>query len=144
MIPLKVHTIQEVPLHVSRFIAGLLGVTLLAAGLALLVNYALFARMLAVAAREPLLVMLAGFLSLLAGAAIIQVHNVWRGWPVLVTLGGWVALVTGLLRVVFPIQMAGLAAVFTAVPGVVPVVAIVLVLVGAFLVYQAYFPNRPT
>ncbi|HEY1990863.1 MAG TPA: hypothetical protein VGH71_00270 [Gammaproteobacteria bacterium] len=135
---LKVNTIQEVPLHVSRFIAGLLGITFLAAGLALFMNYPLFARMLAVAAREPLLVMLAGFLSLLAGVAIIQVHNVWKGWPVLVSLIGWLAVVTGVIRVVFPIQMAGLAALFTAVPGVVPVMAGVLLLLGAFLTWKAY------
>lgn len=135
---LKVNTIQEDPLYVSRFIAGLLGVTFLAAGLALLMNYDLFARMLAVAAHEPLLVMLAGFLSVLAGVAIIQVHNVWRGWPALVSLIGWLALVTGLVRVIFPIQMAGLAALFTALPGVVPVVAVVLLLLGLFLIYKAY------
>ena len=135
---LKVTTIEEVPLHVSRFIAGLLGITFLAAGLALLMNYDLFAHMLAAAAHEPLLVMLAGFLSLLAGVAIIQVHNVWRGWPALVSLIGWLAVVTGLVRVIFPIQMAGLAALFTAVPGVVPVMAVVLLLLGLFLCWKAY------
>lgn len=135
---LKVHTLQEVPLHVSRFIAGLLGTMFLAAGLALLINRALFADMLAVAAHEPLLVMLAGFLSLLAGVAIIQVHNVWKGWPVLISLVGWLAILTGVVRVVLPIQMAGLAAMFTAIPGVVPVIAVVQLVLGAFLTYKAY------
>jgi len=135
---LKAHTLQEVPLRVSKFIAGLLGTLFLAAGLALLVNRALFADMLAVAGHEPLLVMLAGFLSLIAGVAIIQVHNVWKDWPVLISLVGWLAILTGVVRIIFPIQMAGLAAVFTAIPGVVPVIAVVLLVLGAFLTWKAY------
>lgn len=135
---LKVHTLEEVSPRVSKFIASLLGTMLLAAGIALLVNRPLFTDMLAVAVHEPLLVMLSGFVSLLAGVAIIQVHNLWTGWPVLISLVGWLAILTGAVRVVFPIQMAGLAAMLTAIPGVVPGIAVVQLLLGAFLYWKAY------
>ena len=138
MIPLKVHTIQEVPPHVSRFIAGLLGTMFLTAGFALMVNRALFADMLARAGGEPLLVMLAGFISLLAGVAILQLHHLWQGWPVLLTLVGWLAVLTGVLRAVFPVPAAAFAARLTAIPGLVPVMAVVLLLLGAFLTWKAY------
>jgi hypothetical protein len=122
----------------SRSLAGLIGPTLLAAGLALLINRPLFSDMLLVAGHDPLLVMLAGFITFVIGIAILRVHNVWRGWPVLVTLVGWVALVTGLLRILFPIQIAGIAAKFTSLPLVVPLIAVLCLVAGGILAYKAY------
>ncbi|HEY3644878.1 MAG TPA: hypothetical protein VGM16_06005 [Gammaproteobacteria bacterium] len=138
MIRLKIHTTHEVTPKVSCFIAGLLGPMFLAAGAALLINRPLFADMLAVAGREPLLIMLAGFLSLLAGCAIVQVHNLWQGWPVLVSLVGWLAIITGVARILFPLQMAAFAALWASIPGVVPVMAVVLLVLGAYLSWRAY------
>lgn len=49
------------------------------------------------------LLFLAGMLSLVAGIAILNVHNVWvAGWPVVITLLGWLALAAGIVRTAFP------------------------------------------
>jgi hypothetical protein len=43
------------------------------------------------------------------GLAIVYFHNRWTvSWPVLVTVMGWLSLVVGLLRMVFPTQIAAL------------------------------------
>jgi hypothetical protein len=53
--------------------------------------------------QSPVLVMIAGYAAFVPGLAIVYFHNRWTGgWPVLVTLMGWLSLVVGLLRMVVP------------------------------------------
>jgi len=48
---------------------------------------------------------LAGALWFVAGLAIIRIHNIWRlGWPVLVTIIGWIAFLGGMGRMFYPEQ----------------------------------------
>ncbi|MFZ0336204.1 MAG: hypothetical protein WAN10_03685 [Candidatus Acidiferrales bacterium] len=50
------------------------------------------------------LMMVLGFMSLVAGLALVLSHNVWRGGllPVLVTLAGWVFLLRGVAMLALP------------------------------------------
>jgi uncharacterized membrane protein HdeD (DUF308 family) len=58
-------------------------------------------------ARDPVLIYVVGIAVFVAGLAIVQKHNVRTGsWPVLVTIFGWFLLVTGLMRMLFPAQLA--------------------------------------
>ena len=66
----------------SRLIAGFIGPVLLALGVAMLINRDLFPAMVGQLADSYALIFLSGILSLLAGIAIVRVHNVWSGWPV--------------------------------------------------------------
>jgi hypothetical protein len=60
--------------------------------------------------QSPALVMIAGYAAFVPGLAIVYFHNRWTGgWPVLVTIMGWLSLVVGLLRMVFPTQIAAMA-----------------------------------
>src|SRR5262249_33487013 len=43
-----------------------------------------------------------GFLSLGFGSVIIAFHNVWDGWPVVLTVFGWAQVLKGLMGFVFP------------------------------------------
>jgi len=55
-------------------------------------------------------VYLNGTLLFVAGPAIVRAHNRWtRGWPALITLVGWLAMLGGLGRMVAPVsaQQAG-------------------------------------
>ena len=61
------------------------------------------------------------------------------GWPVLITLVGWLSLIIGFIRMVFPVRLAGIMA--TAGPSlhvVLPVVGAVFLLIGGFLSFKAY------
>jgi hypothetical protein len=60
---------------------------------------------------EPVLVLISGMLAFVAGLAIVRLHNHWAGdWRVLlVTILNWLLLV-GVVRVWFPIGLAGVAA----------------------------------
>src|ERR1700693_2629997 len=69
--------------------------------------------------------MIAGYAAFVPGLAIVYFHNRWtNGWPVLVTVMGWLSLVVGLLRMVFPTQLAAMAKkIVPAAAGVFPVFA---------------------
>jgi len=83
----------------SRRIAGLLGPTLIA----LAVSEAMNLRLMVDNPASVGLVYLNGTLLFVAGVAIVQVHNRWtRGWPVLVTVIGWFAILGGVMRMVAP------------------------------------------
>ena len=79
---------------------------------------------------------MSGILSFIAGLAIERAHNRWAAdWLVLVSLFGWLAVIGGLVRMVFPIQ---LAATVVGVGRSTGVVAVALLVVGAFLSSKVY------
>lgn len=48
------------------------------------------------------MIFMSGFLTLLGGLAIVNTHNVWHGWPAIITILGWLAVVGGIIRMLFP------------------------------------------
>jgi hypothetical protein len=47
-----------------------------------------------------------GIFAVLAGTFVVSYHNIWvKGWPVLVTLLGWIGLVEGVTFIAFPKRM---------------------------------------
>ena len=74
-----------------------------------------------------------------AGLAIVRVHNVWvGGWPVLVTVLGSVAILSGRARMLFPTRLAAIAAAVAQKPGGIIAGAIILLVLGAFLSFKGY------
>lgn len=123
----------------SKTIAGLVGPSMLLAGALVLLNIKLFPGMVTEITRNPLLVILAGFITFVVGLAIVRAHNRWqKGWPVIVTVIGWVCILGGLLRALFPVLVAQIAARVIRVPGILPVAAVILLALGAFLSFKAY------
>jgi hypothetical protein len=123
----------------SKTIAGLIGPTLVAIAIAMLLNLGSFPAMMEQVAREPALIFLSGILLFVAGLAILRIHNVWSGgWPVLVTVLGGFALLSGLGRMFFPIRLASLAAEIGQSRGLIAGGAVVLMLLGGFLSFKAY------
>jgi hypothetical protein len=123
----------------SRTIAGLVGPTLVALAAATVVNLGSFPALVEGVSRDPALVLLSGILTFVAGLAIVRAHNCWAGgWAVVVTVIGWLALLGGLARMLFPVQLANMAVGLAQSTGIVAAVAIVLFAVGAFLCFKAY------
>jgi len=93
----------------SKTFAGLIGPTLIALAAALLINLGSISTLVESVSRDPALVLVSGVLSFVAGLAVVRVHNYWAGdWAVLVTILGWLLLVGGLVRILFPIWLAGM------------------------------------
>jgi hypothetical protein len=120
-------------------IAGLMGPTLVAIAAAMLVNFASFPELAEQISRDPGVILLSGILLLVAGLAIVRAHNIWvGGWPVLVTLLGWLAILSGLVRMLFPIRLATMAAEIAHRPGAMIAAVLVLLVLGGFLSIKAY------
>ena len=123
----------------SKTIAALLGPTLVATATMMLVNLDSMPSLIEELSKSPMLVVLAGYAAFVPGLAIVYFHNRWTGWPTLITVVGWFSLVVGLLRMVFPMQIAAMASKFSpAMTGILPVIATIFLLIGGFLSFRAY------
>jgi hypothetical protein len=126
----------------SKTIAGLIGPTLIALAAATLINLGSISTLVESVSHDPALVMVSGVLSFVAGLAVVRVHNHWAGdWAVLVTILGWLLLVGGLVRLLFPIWLAGMAANFAQSTGLIAGEALVFLVIGAFLSYKTYISS---
>lgn len=85
----------------------------------------------------PPVVYLSGVLLLVAGLFTIRAHNRWSGgWPVLITLLGWLAAALGLVRMAVP---HAYITNYTAQRGAVLATEVALLAAGIFLSSKAYF-----
>jgi hypothetical protein len=124
----------------SKTIAALLGPTLVASAAMVLANLDAMPGLIKGMSQVPMLIVISGYVAFVPGLAIVYFHNRWTGgWPVVITLFGWLSLVVGLIRLVFPMQLAGIMAkAAPTLPGVLPVIGIVFLLIGGFLSFKAY------
>ena len=123
----------------SKSIAGLIGPTYVAGALAVLVNLGAWPALVEHGFRNPALIFESGFPLFVAGLAIVRVHNRWEGnWPVLVTVVGWLTLLGGLSRILFPTRLVSIAGGAVHTTGVLPTVAMVCLLVGGYLSFKGY------
>ena len=118
----------------SKRIAGLIGPTLMALTVSETLNPHIWATNIA-----PV-TYLNGTLLFVAGLSIVRAHNHWSGgWPVLVTLTGWLAILGGLYRMFAPEARQG--------GQNIPTFAVIAAIfaVGSFLTFKAYRPaSHPT
>lgn len=89
---------------------------------------------------QPGVIMALGMFTLLLGLAIVVSHQVWRGWPILVTiLGYWITL-KGMVLLFFPEWVIqAIAYSKTLDPQYTPVPALVI---GLILLVLAFFFGR--
>lgn len=121
----------------SRFIAGLIGPTLVAVAISILINGGMVADMVSQMSANYSLLFISGVITLPVGLAIVIGHNVWRGWPAVITVFGWLAVIAGVLRIIFAPHLAGFAAGMAAGP-VFIIAAAAFLLLGLFLSWKAF------
>lgn len=123
----------------SRAIAGLMGPVLVAMAAALLLNKKVLPELAGQMAHDFGIIFMSGILLLVAGIAIVRVHNDWSGgWPLLVTLLGWLAIIGGLARMLYFRHLPLLAPGFVQTPALITGTAVVLLLTGVFLILKGY------
>jgi hypothetical protein len=126
-------------METSLFLAKLIGPLLLAISAAMLINQDNMREMAADFLEHRGLIFLAGFLTLLGGLAIVLTHNVWElGWPVLITIFGWLSVISGVFRIVFPDSVKSMGMAMLEKRGVFTAGGVVQGLIGASLCYVGY------
>jgi hypothetical protein len=93
----------------SLFLARLIGPLLVVLAIGLLVRQDSWRSMAKEFITNRPLVFLTGFLTLLGGLALVNTHNVWEaGWPLIITIFGWLAVIGGVARMLFPETVMGI------------------------------------
>ena len=128
----------------SIFLAKLIGPLLFCIGVSLLVNHEGFRLMADQLLRNFALIYISGTITLVAGLAIVNLHNLWvRDWRVAITILGWLTVIGGIVRIVVPQHAATLGAAELTQPALLITVGIVAGLVGAWLSYIGYLRQTP-
>jgi hypothetical protein len=123
----------------SRFLAQLIGPTLLMIGLGILANRDGYRAMAHEFLQSRALIYLAGLLALVPGLAIVLTHNVWAlDWRVLITILGWLSVVGGVFRVLFPLKVMAVGEKMVASPGYMLVGGVVALALGVILSVVGY------
>lgn len=87
----------------SMFLAKIVGLYLLLVSLSLLIHQQRFKKIITEFAADQPLLSIVGALGVIFGLLIVLSHNLWVwGWPVVITLFGWVTLLHGVGRLFFP------------------------------------------
>jgi hypothetical protein len=123
----------------SIFLARLIGPVMALVGVSLLVNESEFRKMAQEAMRSPALIFFSGMILLPAGLAVVLTHNVWvLDWPVIITLLGWVAVISGAVRVFAPQRATKVGKDFLTRKNFTTVAAAIWLVAGAALCYFGF------
>lgn len=126
-------------MYPSLFLAQLIGPTLLVIGLGMIVSRDAYRTMAQEFLGSRALIYIAGILAFVPGLAILLTHNVWvAGWPVIITLFGWLALLGGIFRLIFPQEVTRIGSRIIAMPSALTVGGIVVLALGAVLSFFGY------
>jgi hypothetical protein len=123
----------------SVLIARLLGPVLLVTGLAVVARPDRFRRLAGEFLEREALLFLSGLLTLTAGLAIVNTHNVWQGWPVAITLFGWLMVLAGIARMTLPDRLKALGSVMLDHPPAIVIPGALMAALGAWLSWLGYF-----
>ena len=124
----------------SIFLARLIGPVMALVGVSVLVNQAAFRKMAQEFLVSPALIFFSGMILLPAGLAVVLSHNVWTfDWRVIITLLGWVAVISGALRVFAPNRAMDVGKKIAESQSVHNAAAAFWLVVGAILCYFGFF-----
>jgi hypothetical protein len=123
----------------AELIAGFVGPLFVAVAAALLINRRTVAGLVTGVLNSPEFIFFSGLLTLLAGLAIVRAHNVWSAeWTILVTVIGWLCVIGGIVRIVWPDRVSILRSNMMRGENAITAWALVALLLGAFLTAKGY------
>lgn len=123
----------------SIFLARLLGPMLVVLAVGILFRQEAWRAMAKQFIASRPLVFLSGLLTLLGGLALVNTHNVWEaGWPVIISIFGWLAVIGGIARMLFPETVMGVGEKMLDTKAYLTVGGIGEGLLGLWLCYQGY------
>lgn len=89
---------------------------------------------------QPGLLLIVGVITLFIGLLMVISHNYWvLAWPVIVTVFGWIVLISGVIRLFCPETVHKMWGRMANKPEAFTVAGIVMLILGLFLLFQVYF-----
>ena len=129
-------------MDLSIFLAKVLGIYLLVMFFSMLINMKSYKVVFTDVSTNPSLILLSGVLSLIVGLLIVVGHNVWvADWRVLITIVGWLSLLKGIVRTVFPDFVARSVVNAMRTNTVYYVSEVIILVLGIYLTYMGYMAS---
>ena len=126
-------------MQTSIFLAKLLGPTLLLVGIGLLINRDGYRAMTREFLASRALIYIAGMLAFIPGLAVVLLHNVWvADWRVLITLLGWLSVIAGIIRILFPQEVTRMGTRLINNPTAFMLSGAVMLVIGAILSFYGF------
>lgn len=123
----------------SLFLAKVIGFILVVTGLGLLINYKHVKKIAEDFFANHGVLYCGALMSLVFGTLLVFTHNVWvKSWEVIITVIGWLALIKGVLLMLFPAFHAKMAKPLIDSHIYWVIASIVALVVGIYLLYQVY------
>lgn len=123
----------------SEYLGRLIGPVMIAVGLGMLFNTAAFRGIAEEFLRSHALIYVSGLLTMLAGLALVNAHNLWSGgWRLIITILGWLMVIGGALRIVLPRQVELIGGVAFAEPSTMTVGGVIALVLGLILTFYGH------
>ena len=128
-------------LTTTQFLAGLIGLYFLAAGVGVLSERNNFSGLLKELNTQPMLGYLGGIIAFAIGGAIVGIHNDWSSLlSGFVSLVGWISLAEGVLMLAYSRKWyLGLFTRIALSPGLVTVFGLGTLIIGVVLIATVFF-----
>lgn len=126
-------------METSIILAKIIGPLFLVVGIGIFINLEHYRRMVVDFGNSPLSIYMSGTIAMLVGLLIVTFHNVWTwGWPVIITIMGWLSLIKGAVRIALPKLVAERSSRYGRNTNTVMATAIFVVILGGALTYFGY------
>lgn len=123
----------------ANFIAQIIGLLFSIDAVGVLINTAIYRRMVEEFTESPALRYLGGILALFFGLFILNLNNAWTAdWTVIITIIGWLSVVKGVLLIVFPNVFLHLSNWMRKGDAVMRYMGIIYLLLGLFLTFKGF------
>lgn len=124
---------------ITIFLAQLWGPAMLAVGVGIFVSKNYYTKIYRDIEKEPLALLLFGFVGVAAGIAHIQAHNIWNTLPeIIISLFGWALLAKALVFLIKP-RLADQWGNHVSATKMVPAAMAVTIILGGYLTWVGYF-----
>ncbi|MFC1599659.1 hypothetical protein ACFL3T_01360 [Patescibacteria group bacterium] len=126
-------------MELSLYLGQLFSVVLVVIGLALLLRSKHYAKAYKAWMKDAGLALFTGMVVLVAGVAVVLVHNVWiASWEVLITIVGWGMVLKGVLFLLLPKEFEKLVDYFMKMSWLLPLGAVIWIVGGLYLGYNVW------
>lgn len=121
-----------------------LSITYIAVGIGILINPAFYKKLFEDFIESASALYLGGIMALVVGYLILAFHNTWtKDLSVIITIIGWIALIKGIVILVWPKIIIALAGAMTKKAGVLKIEAVAVIILGLAFSFLGFCPKSP-
>ncbi len=130
-------------MEISLFLARVIGITMAILYAGAIINFKRLQTSLRQIEEQPVILFISGFMALVLGVLILQVHNFWVwDWTIIITLIGWLMVIIGSIRILIPnVAIAMGRSLLERNPNIAYAVTFMFCAIGVFLTIMGCLPE---